>query len=204
MAFQRVPNTVQVSAVFIQFGQRVENVYDIENPDGVDAAAIVDCADLVANWVVDSYLPALANTLTFVACEGKNLDIEAGGVHASTIPAGQVGGASVSGEANNVSFCVSLRTARSGRSFRGRKYVCGIPTGQRIGDNLVGGYVTALVGIFNDLIAVLAAADKALVVVNRIVDHVQLLEAVITPVVSAQAVDPTIDSQRRRLTGRGT
>ena len=204
MAFQRVPNTIEVQTVFMQFGQRVENVYHVEVPGGIDAAVLVDTTDTVATWVVETLLGNLANSLTFVACEGRNLDIEDGSVHASTIPAAQTGGASVGGEANNVSFCVSLRTARSGRSFRGRKYVCGIPTGQRTGDTLVSGYVTALLAAFNELIALLVSVDKFLVIVNRIADHVVLSEAVVTHVVNAQAVDPVLDSQRRRLTGRGT
>jgi hypothetical protein len=60
--------------------------------------------------------------------------------------------------------------------------------------------VTAL----NNLISVLAAVDKLLVIVSRIQDHVVLTTAVATPVVNASYTDLFIDSQRRRLTGRGT
>jgi hypothetical protein len=40
--------------------------------------------------------------------------------------------------------------------------------------------------------------------VSRIQDHVVLTTAVATPVVNASYTDLFIDSQRRRLTGRGT
>jgi len=79
--FQPVPNTIQCDAIFLLFGQRVENVYHVEVPGGIDAPEIADTANVVRDWVITSLLPQLSHNITFIGVEAKNLSIEDGGVH---------------------------------------------------------------------------------------------------------------------------
>jgi hypothetical protein len=202
--FQPVPNTIQCDAIFLLFGQRVENVYHVEVPGGIDAPAIADTANVVRDWVITSLLPQLSHNITFIGVEAKNLSIEDGGVHFSAPATTAVGGSSDSSMPGGTAFCVTLATASAGRSFRGRKYVPGILVSQVSGNDVLAAYGNALVAIFNTLIATLEAVDKILVIVSRIQDHAVLTTAVTTPVTTAKATDYHIDSQRRRLTGRGT
>jgi len=204
MPFQPVPNTVQCDVIFMLFGQFVENVIHVEVPAGVDAPTIQDCANEVGNWVEDTLLPALSQDITFLRVEAKNLSIEAGGEAVYNAAPGTVGGGAVSSEPGNVAFCVSLRTAQSGRSYRGRKYVAGIATSQRVGNTVLPAYGQALADAFNTLITVLEGFAKVLVIVSRIQDGIELVTAVTTPVTSAVATNFDLDSQRRRLNGRGT
>jgi len=204
MPFQAVPNTVQCDILFLLFGQICEMVVHVEVPAGVDAPTIQDCANEVGNWVEDTLLPALSQDITFLRVEAKNLSIEAGGEAVYNAATGTTGGGAVGSEAGNVAFCVSLKTASSGRSFRGRKYVPGIATSQRVGNTVLPAYGQALADAFNTLITVLEGFSKALVIVSRIADGVERLTAVTTPVTSAVATNFDLDSQRRRLNGRGT
>lgn len=204
MPFQPVPNTVQCDAIFMLFGQIIENVYHVQVPGGVDAPTIQDCANEVGNWIEDTLLPQLSANLTFLRVEAKNLSIEAGGEAVYNAAAGTVGGSPDASEPGNVAFCVSLRTAQSGRSYRGRKYFSGLAVSQRTGNQVLPAYGAALVDALNTLITVLEGFSKVLVIVSRIQDGLELLTAVATPVTSAVAANFDIDSQRRRLNGRGT
>lgn len=202
--FQPVPNTVQCEAIFMLFNQVIENVYYIQVPGGVDAPTIQDCANLVGNWIEDTLLPQLSNNLTFLRVEAKNLSIESGGEAVYNAATGVIGGSPDASEPGNVAFCVTLRTASSGRSYRGRKYFSGIAVSQRVGNTVLPAYGNALRDALNTLITVLAAVEKVLVIVSRIQDHVALTTAVATPVTAAVATNFDTDSQRRRLNGRGS
>lgn len=199
-----VPLTIQCDIIFLLFGQRVENVVHVEVPGGIDAAVIADTANEVGAWVLDTYLPLLSASVVFLNVEAKNLNIVDGGVAIFNAPPGSVGGIGSPGEPGNVSYTISLRTAQSGRSFRGRKYVPGIPASKRTENTIDATWSGQLVAAFNDLIAVLQALDKFLVVVSRVADGVERAIGVATHVETAQVTDLFIDSQRRRLTGRGT
>jgi hypothetical protein len=125
MAFQRVPNTVQVDALFRLFGQTVENVFYVESPSGVDAAEILASAQGIHDWVQRSYLPIMTTDVQYLGVEAKNLDIDDGGTATILADAGSIGLIASSTLPGGSSFCVSLKSAESGRSHRGRKYMFG-------------------------------------------------------------------------------
>lgn len=204
MAFQRVPNTVQVDAIFSLFGQNVENVFHIQWPGGVDAVAIADSATAVRDWVEASYLPLLSNQIQFLRCEALNLDIDNGGTSVAFATGAGTGGTASASLPGGSAFCVSLRTAQSGRNHRGRKYVMGIPEAGRSGNQVTGAYRTQMESAFADLINDIQSVNAVLVVVSRFLNNVLRLEAIVTEVIAIVASDTNIDSQRRRLTGRGS
>lgn len=100
------------------------------------------------------------------------------------------------GEPGCVAFCVSLRTAVSGRSTRGRKYFCGLGKGDVLGNEYNDSRVDDIVAAVNTLIGTLDGNGTPMVVFSPTL-------SVITPVLTASAVDRNVDAQRRRLTGRG-
>lgn len=203
MAFQAVPNTVQCDILFLYYGQRVENVIHVECPEGVDAGVVSDTALTVRNWVEDSYLPLLVTAVTFLGVEAKDLSVDGGATaFANATPPG-TGGSAGDGMPGGTAFVVTLKTALSGRSYRGRKFIFGLNRSQVSGNELLAGYAGSFVEAFNDLIDVLTAVSKLLVVVSRVLDGIDRIVAVTTPVTTAAYSDLEIDSQRRRLTGRG-
>lgn len=203
MPFQRVPLTVQVDVIFELYAQLIENVYFVQVPGGIDAAVLVDTANEMGSWVEEHFLGPLSTQITFVRLEVKNLDIDAGGVAVYTPAPNTHGGTSSDSEPGNVAFCVSLRTAQTGRSYRGRKFIAGLPQNGRVGNQMDPTWISGALAAMNELLAFLVSLDKVLVVVSRIQDGLELIEAIATPVIAISATDRNIDSQRRRLTGRG-
>lgn len=126
----------------------------------------------------------------------KNLADEAGPEATLTITPGQAGGVAVAGEPGNVAFCVSLRSALAGRSFRGRKYLVGIPVGSVVANVVDDGFVDGALGAIDALIGALETNDTPLGIASKVL-------STIVPVIAVSAVDRYSDSMRSRLTGRG-
>jgi len=104
----------------------------------------------------------------------------------------------------SMAIVVTLRTALRGRSYRGRNYVGGISDSSVEGVNLVKpAFRAECVDVFNDLIGGTIVTQGAWVVVSRFHDKVPLTTGVTTVVNTVLTVDNVLDSQRRRLPGRG-
>lgn len=116
------------------------------------------------------------------------------------------GGANVgAGEAlpNNVSLCVSARTSLRGRSFRGRNYLPPLPEQLVDGNTVLTTAVTAILDSYNLMRADSASQALDMVVVSRVSNGVPRAQGLTTDITTFIVSDPTVDSQRRRLPGRG-
>lgn len=103
---------------------------------------------------------------------------------------------------NNVTLCIKWTTENRGRSFRGRTYHVGL-TESQVTDNEVvavamGQFTTAYGALLTDL----ATAGWPLVIASRYANNQPRITGVAT-LVTGFSIDPFIDSQRRRLPGRG-
>jgi len=203
MADKAVPLTMEVNVRFLLFGQLVENLYHVRNEDGVDAQVLSDCRDAFIQWVPNSFMPNVSHDLIWQGLEVKNLNILNGSILSYTAPSPVPGGANSASEPGNVSFCVSKRTGQSGRSFRGRTYVAGVPVVFRTGNSVDGNWASDVLASLNELITILNTFNQVLVVVSKIADKVERLIPITTQVINFTYADLNIDSQRRRLTGRG-
>lgn len=103
----------------------------------------------------------------------------------------------------NVTVCLSLRTQLSGRGGRGRLYQCGIPNLAVTGNRVTTTYATALVNAYVTLQASLLALGVQWCVGSLVSGGVPRESVLLTPI-SAFRADNVIDTQRRRLPGRGT
>jgi hypothetical protein len=111
---------------------------------------------------------------------------------------GNVGTSSGQALPANTALCASLRTAQTGRSFRGRFYLGGIATDYLLdAQHLTTTIASDLGGWMVDFIVALQTAGKTLVVVSRYANKVLRVVALATEIISV-LVDNKIDSQRRR------
>jgi len=102
----------------------------------------------------------------------------------------------------NVTMTVTFRTATRGRSSRGRNYVVGLTENQVAGDVVNGAVVAAYVAGYQDLLTDVTANGATHVVLSRYTGGGPRPEGIGNPVISYTS-DGIVDSQRRRLTGRG-
>lgn len=104
----------------------------------------------------------------------------------------------------NVAACISLKTNKRGRSYRGRKYMGPPALGLIAGSFLNSTGQGVIEDAFESLISSAGAAGVPLVVVSKVTGGAPRTNGVQTLVTSASLFDSTLDSQRRRLPGRGT
>jgi hypothetical protein len=106
------------------------------------------------------------------------------------------------GCSNNVTLAVKWQTGYAGRSYRGRTYFIGLTENNVTGDTVAGAYASGLQGAFEQLMSDLDGAGFGMGVLSRYHNNAPRTAGVLTPITSV-SVDTVIDSQRRRLQGRG-
>lgn len=159
-------------------------------------------AGYVKQWWIDQMAPVLSVDISIV-------NVNATGQASLTEPSVDTGGASTTGELAGAAIpssnCVtiSFRTYERGRSGRGRNYVAGLREVDVVGNVVDNATITGLVDAYLDLI------DNPLTpwnwcVVSHYSEGAAREEGYKQVVTSVTVADTNIDSQRRRLTGRGS
>lgn len=97
----------------------------------------------------------------------------------------------------------TFNTAERSRNGRGRVYTSGIPAGELADPiEVASDYLADFITVMSSLITIATALSATLVVVSRWLANVQRSEGVPISITSITA-DRYLDSQRRRLFGRG-
>jgi len=186
-------------------GQECANVLHFTHAEMPAPATPADMgASLVAWWSANMRLRVPA---TLVLRSVTVTDLTAGGApaleHATGLP---LAGTNASAQLpNNATVAMSLRTGIRGRSFRGRLYHLGLTEADVTNNALVAANLTNLVGAYQLLVGLDSAAlgaNYALVILSYFANKAMRATPVATPVVTVTS-DGIVDSQRRRLPGRG-
>lgn len=210
MPFVPVPGVIQVDVIYLIDSQRVENTMYFEKGDGWTLEDISTWLEELNTLIQSDLLPFLSSSLQLIELVARLLDT-ASSIGLSFVPSPTPSGG-VTGDymPNNVTYTISLKTGLTGRSFRGRNYVPGLPKGDADGNTIQSDLRTGLLAFYNLLITNAAAFGNPMVVVSRYsgVDPVTgkpipRVTGLSTPVTTAATFDQTLDSQRRRLPGRG-
>lgn len=211
MPFVPVPNTIAVDVVYLLGGQRVENTLYFERGDGWDVASITAWLTDLRAWISEELMPSLSAALEFIELAARLLDTASSIGIVNTISPVVSGGVAGDAVSNNVSYTISFRTGLTGRSFRGRNYVPGLPVTSVAGNTIAAGTRTALLAFYDGLRSLGGDNGIAWVVVSRFSgvdpttgDPIPRTTGVTTVIQSVGTFDVTVDSQRRRLPGRGT
>lgn len=203
MAFIPTENAAQVELRFTLHGQQVENTLYFYNPDGVGLAGLIDITDQVNDWYTAHLKGTQGSSVTLLEVYGTDLTSAIAPVYSNTALNGTVGtfttGPIMPG---NVTLAVSFRTSGRGRSARGRNYVVGLPEASVTGNTVDTGLVNSIEAAYVSLVTFLTGTWQW-VVLSRYFEGAPRAEGLIQPVTNAIIVDPYVDSQRRRLTGRG-
>lgn len=204
MPFIPVPNTASVECIYEWDNQIVENTlyYTLgtATPDLSDLTALVEA---VSGFIRSGLLPLMADTITLLRLVGRVLETLDGIQYISTTGLPQDGASTAESMPNNVAACISLRTGLAGRSFRGRNYVPGLTIANIDHNQLNPSSLAAIVDVYTALIAPVPASAWNMSIVSRFTAGAARAEGIATPVTQVVFVDNIVDSQRRRLPGRG-
>lgn len=202
MAFVPFANCGQFSLCFEQYGQKMENVFHVQAASPMGVVELSGVSLIIADWWAGNLKAAQAANVTATKIIARALDsLTAPSIEWSGIPLGPAidTGVPLPG---NVTFAVKWFTALGGRSYRGRTYHVGLADGYVTGQSLKGTAVAAFTIAYGHLIADLADEDYTLVVASRFSGKAERTTGVATEVIGC-TIDGFLDSQRRRLTGRG-
>ena len=179
------------------------NSYYFEKGSAISGTDLADLAAAVEDSWELNISPHVSSTVSLNRTVATDLTTESSGQ--VTDPGGIAGGNANAQMPDNVTLTISFRSDLRGRSFRGRVFHVGMPRVDAVTPDSVGSTNAALYqASYEAFIADVLAAVTGFthVVVSLCHDGDWRLTGVTTPVTGIQ-VDPLIDSQRNRLSGRG-
>lgn len=204
MAFVPAEKVAQIEIRMGLDGQRVENVVYAQAVSAWDQATLISLGEDVIDWWSTTAAPLY--TTSQVLREIFLTDLTSATATAvSVVPdVATEGTLGFEPLPNNCAIAISFRTASRGRSARGRNYISGIPTDNVSGNRVEGTFLDDWASAYVGLKEVIEGHGATMVVVSRRHNKVNRSAAVMFPVTTFLFVDNVIDSQRRRLPGRGT
>jgi hypothetical protein len=202
--FIPVPNVSVFSPIYIYDGQRCQNNFYVEHVSGWFDATQRTVADEMCNWWITKLATWVPQSCQLVQIDYRDLSTYDGNAGTFTNGLPVVGSHNSQQVPNNCSVAVSMKTARRGRSYRGRIYHIGLAEDEVEKNDLVGNFHYNLQTAYEDLLTTVnAVPDCTMVVVSRYSNKVARSVGVATAITGA-VVNTKIDSQRRRLPGRGS
>lgn len=201
MAFQSVPNTVQITVVYQQNFETMQNTFYAKFGGVYQQADLQALADNIDVTVGTFWRPIQTQDCSYIRTEVLGLEFENDLTAESAVTAGP--GTDVDeGLPNSVTIAIKKSSGLTGRSARGRNYWMGMPAGELAGnENLVkDDYVTS-VEVALDLIR--TATDTTLsfeaVLVSRFANGVARAFGITFKWLSTTCVNAFVDTQRGRL-----
>lgn len=209
MPFVPVNNAARFELRFTWDNQEVENTLWFTRGLGWPSSSILSFADALGDWWNTNLRPRQSNLLTMREIYGRDYETNPGAEATSTDFAGISGSRTAPAMPNNVTVAVSFRTGQSGRSFRGRNYFLGLCEDQ-VQNNGIASTESGLILAAYELLITLATTNGATwVVVSQFsgVDStgapIPRAAGVATAITAVTMPNLVVDSQRRRLPGRG-
>lgn len=204
MPFVPVPEAVQVEMIYSLNGQTVENVLHFRTADSINTASMTALATNLGLWWSSDLRPFFATTVSLLRIRVTDITNVTGPVveYGGGLPL--VGTGIGTQMPNNVALVITKRTDQRGRSYRGRIYHFGWTEEQNTINVVSPTIVNAVLAAYNELKAFPSGTHTwNLSVVSRYQNGNWLVEGIATPVTQL-TTDGSIDSQRRRLPGRGS
>lgn len=203
MAFIPAPNCVEVVLRFTWGGQRVAITLSFEGAAPATTSDMTSLATALETWWKTNYKPLVPGTLALNEIAVTALDSASAPGITLPVTSSNTGTNPNPSGASNSTVTTTFLTALRGRSFRGRNYMVGLNPGYvasptTISSALAGALVTAYINMQTAAFA----QGFTHCVISRYHNNLPRVTAVSTPVTGYQQ-ELNLDSQRRRLAGRG-
>jgi hypothetical protein len=209
MPFVPVPNAALAEIRMTVDSQQVENTLWFAGTTEPDAPSLVTLANNVAGWWIDNYAPLVGAEVILREVYVSSQHSADGPTSTFVPPVTTTGAISEEVMPNNVALTVSFRTAFRGRSRRGRNYVVGLVQSQVVVNTITAAVAASWIDAYEAVGTAVSGTGFTWVVASRFsgVDAdgrpIPRAEGIVTPVSAVVIVDRIVDSQRRRLPGRG-
>jgi len=208
MAFVEAPGVAQVEVTALMDGQRTQNVlhYKMTGATDYDAAELTALATAIIAYFNQVSVKGLYPS-TWQLIEVRAIDLSQQFGFAVSVGAGlPITGTRAGAQLpNNCALVLTKRTSLRGRSFRGRIYFGPLVEADVTGNSVSGAVVTSILGNLAGLLDITdaGAVHHYLQIVSRYTNNSERGTALVTQV-SSLTSDGVLDSQRRRLPGRGS
>ena len=210
MPFVPVENAVLVEFRMTYDGQQVENTLWFGNDSAPTASDMATLGGALLGWWSTSLADYMVSTVVLREIVVTDMTSDTG-PQVTQDGLGTTGNVEQDGMPGGTSLAVSFRTTSRGRSFRGRNYIVGIPIPQIVDiSGVLDVYAAGLVDAYKAILTDVDLGNYQWVIASRFsgVDPdtgkpIPRVAGVATPVTTVLIVDQTVDSQRRRLPGRG-
>lgn len=204
MAFIPVLNVAMVELVYLSKGNVCENTLYFEHTGAMTPDDLDELAGEILVWWDVNMQPLTSTDTALATIRCRDLSTETSPAIEYPLPVPLAGTASGGTPfPSNVTVATTFLTQTAGRSFRGRNYFVGINGAYVTGNTITTAFATALQLAYAALLTDLAAAGWTWVVVSRYSLGAPRVSGLATPV-TATRTQLDLDSQRRRLNGRGT
>lgn len=204
MVFVPTSNTVLVEPAFLQGDSVVENTLYFEYTSAPTEAQVESLATTFATAWVDNLSPLQSADVSLFKVKATSQNAVDSPTFEYFLTPPEAGGIAEPRTPGNVTWTIRFGTAARGRSFRGRNYWVGLYEGVVSGDGITSTHANNIIAGYQAMIAEVNIEDCVHVVVSKFSAGIPRVAGVTTPVTSYGYADLFIDSQRRRLTGRGS
>lgn len=200
-----VSSVIASEVQFTQEGQLVEITIDVHVVVAITTALLNSLAAIIFGWWDSTQRFDTASALTITGVRMTDLTTSTGLSQINGYGGATPNGSGTAALPNNVTATITKATPLRGRSYRGRNFIPGIDRTELTATDyniLLPASVAAFVSNWVALDAALVAGGFQPVIVSRFSGGAPRLVGVATPITSYRMND-VIDSQRRRLPGRG-
>jgi hypothetical protein len=176
---------------------RVENVWNVDAAAAVTTTILGLIAAVFDGWITTNYSLLISSSCTFdqLVCTDQSV---ANGAQVILIPTTTNGANGTAQAAGNASLVASLRTAKTGKNFRGRTYIPALANNFLTDAQHVSVGVAAVANAhFVGLLTLLTSAGYKLCVLSRFLNNALRAVGLLTEIISI-VTDTKVDSQQRR------
>jgi len=198
MTFQSCPEIAEYVIGATYDTQPIANVLHAKLPGGYTQSDIDNLATAVDAWVGSDYRALMNTHVTYNETRAKGLTniIDLQSVVNTNAGAGTMGAGALPG---NVCLCITLRTAFTGRSARGRVYMFPFDGAAQTGINTVStAYANNCAAALNALLGAVVGVGWTPVILSRRTAGALRTTGIGTAITIAEARNTEDDSQRGR------
>lgn len=202
MAFIPLPGGVKLEVKFLKNGQLVVNIYHFRVTGAITTIDLTAIAELVKNAWNDNIKTVTVDDMTLESLIATDVSMDEGIQITYTTGLPLAGLSTADDLPSNVAVVISNKTEYTGRSNRGRTYMCGMPATTIIGNTVGSGLQTAYAAYHAQIADDALALGYDFGVASYQEDNAPRVTGAFQTY-TAFTVDNITDSQRRRLPGRG-